>query len=105
MLLHPRPACRAVARPTFAVAAKCFERVRKQSAFAGRNEQAGFVVDNRLRNPGERGRHNRPGRSHRFLDHGRKNIARAIVIGRRGERENVAGQQSLQHAILRQCAR
>src|SRR5947207_6645849 len=104
MALNPGAASAAAAHAQFGVPAQYFQRVGEEPALARVHQQAGFLVYDRFRNPGRHRRHDRAGGSHRFENHRWKNIARAEVVDRRSQREDVAAAQFFHDAALRQSA-
>ena len=104
MALNPGVACAAIADAQFGIPAQYFQRVGEEPALARVHQQAGFLVYDRFRNAGHDRRNDRARGSHRFEDHRWKNIARAVVVDSRGQREDVAAAQFFQDAALRQSA-
>src|SRR5213082_3024987 len=104
MALSPGAACVAIADAQFGIPAQYFQRIGEEPALARVHQQAGFLVYDRFRNAGRDRRNDRARGSHRFENHRWKNIARAVVVDSRGQREDVAAAQFFQDAALRQSA-
>src|SRR4051812_3300870 len=105
MLFDPGSPRRATTAAQFRIATKRFQRIGEEAAFARRHEKSCFLVHHRLRNTGKDGRDNGARRRHRFEDDGWENVAGALLIGRRSERENVAVAQFFEPATLGKRAR
>src|SRR5438045_2569964 len=104
MALNPGATCAAVADAQFGIPGQYFQRIGEEPALARVHQQAGFLVYDRFRNAGRGRRNDRARGSHRFENHRWKNIARAMVVDSRGQREDVAAAQFLQDAALRQSS-
>src|SRR6267378_5889784 len=88
----------------FGVLYKSSKRFGQRHCILGRNEQTRFAMNDGFRNPSQMGGYNRACSSHRFDDHGWKNIAGPLGVCHRRQRENIGSPESLQNGALRQRA-
>src|SRR4030095_112449 len=102
MLFDSRATRATIMRSQFIVFDESPQRFSQRYCILRWNEQTGFAMDNGFRNSSQPSGHDRTRSCHRLDDHRWKNIAGALYIYHRSERENISSPEFLQDRFLRQ---
>ncbi len=102
MLLNSRPPGATQLPAQLRIAHQSLQRSRQSSGIAGRHQQTRFAVHDRFGNAGQpRGDHG-PSGGHCLDDYGGENVAGALRIDHRGEREDIGSRDLFQDGSFRQ---